>query len=281
MTNNRLSFPVVPGALKEKYGVDSPVIRPPGLSEADLEIDFRQPLRPLLVTQLLRNYTEIADGGKPDEAFFWDLNVGTRIEGLAVIALSGTGSNLELQLRCAWETCGEQMEMSLSMQEIAVMNSQSGAKKTGDGVFAIPIHQEEYFFRKPTGRDQREWLYSSFPDEETALQAMIDRLWVKGDIVPSLPRDAQWLAAVDDGMREIDPLVHLELTVFCPACNHRNVYALDLEDLLLQRLKKIQRDLLQTVHCLASRYHWSEQQVFAVSPRRRSDYLALIEEDPR
>lgn len=283
MINNRLPFPVIPKALEEKYSVDSPVLRPPGLRETDLEVDFRQPRRPMLVTNLLRNYTETENGGIRDEAFFWDLDVGTRIEALAVIALTGTGSQLELQLRCARETCGEQMEMDLSMQEIAGMNRKSQSLETRDGVFAIPIDKKNFFFRKPTGRDQLEWLDASpsFRDETTALEAVIDRLWVRDGTGPSLSRAPQWLAAVDDGMKEIDPLVHLELTVFCPACNHKNVYPLDLEALLLQRLKRIQQDLLHSVHRLASRYHWSEQQVFAVSPQRRSDYLALIEEDPR
>lgn len=283
MIKKRFPFPAIPETLKEKYGIKSPELRPPGLSETDLEIDFHQPRGPFLVTQILQNFTETSDGVIRDDAFFWDLTVGTRIETLSVIALTGTGAPLELQLYCTGESCREQMEMGLTMQEITEMNNRSLAQEINDSDFAIPIDQKDYYFRKPTGRDQREWLErsESYPDDETALQAMIDRLWVRDDTGSSMPRDSRWLAAVDNGMKEIDPLVHTELTVSCPVCNCQNVFVLDLEDLLMQKLQKIQRKLLFTVHRLASRYHWSEQQVFAVSPRRRDDYLELIEVNSR
>ncbi len=285
MKANRFSFPAIPGYLVDKYWYNEtlPVLRSPGLCEIDLEIDFHQTRRPYLVTQILVNFTENGNGGFPDEDFIWDLPISTRTEALAAIALTGTGSQLELQLTCHRDACAENMEMSFSMQEIADLSIRSQERENKDGLYVIPFNRKAFHFRKPTGRDQKEWLAASpsFKGEDALMHEMIHRLLVKNNDEQSLSNDPQWLAAIDEGMKEIDPLVHLELTVFCPACDHKNVYPLDLEALLLQRLKRIQRDLLHTVHRLASQYHWSEQQVFSVSPQRRSDYLALIEGDSR
>ncbi|MNH45016.1 hypothetical protein D3C79_1073420 [compost metagenome] len=78
-------------------------------------------------------------------------------------------------------------------------------------------------------------------------------------------------------MAAADPLVALAVACECPACGAASEVPIDLDGTALARLAARQRGLLREVHCLASRYGWSEAQVMALPPTRRAQYLALIE----
>jgi len=51
---------------------------------------------------------------------------------------------------------------------------------------------------------------------------------------------------------------------------------IDLCDVALGALRRLQQQLLITVHQLASHYHWSEKEIFSVPAFRRQAYLNLI-----
>jgi hypothetical protein len=55
-----------------------------------------------------------------------------------------------------------------------------------------------------------------------------------------------------------------------------NDIAIDLCEVALTTLRRLQRQLIVMVHRLASHYHWSEQEIFAVPHWRRKEYLELI-----
>ncbi len=277
--NNRtFSFPSIPDSLKSKYGVDELELRPFGPGERDIEIDFEQEFRPCLVTQVLQYCTETKNRGRIDRDFFWELTIGKRIECLLAIATSGGGSEITLQLNCLNEACGELMEIQLSQEEILGLQPYEEDSQT----CRIPVNGRDYFFRKPTGSDQLQWLKSSFPDEETAIKAMIRTLMVR-DEAAGTDRETRmsqkWVETVNEAMKAYDPLVNFDLTVFCPACNQESRCTLDLEEILVRKLYKIQLELLHTVHRLASHYHWSEPQILSLGPRRQAHYLALIDKE--
>src|SRR5918995_5159101 len=85
-------FPRLPASVQTAPAVDDLLLRPFGLSRDDLEIDFNQYSRPRLVTQILRCCTTSKVGEVPDQAFFWSLSSGKRIECLAAIATLGNPS---------------------------------------------------------------------------------------------------------------------------------------------------------------------------------------------
>jgi hypothetical protein len=254
------------------------MLRPFGRSMADLDIDFQQPMRPLLVTRILRCCTEPAG---LDADFYLDLPISVRIEALLTLATSGGTEPLSVQLNCAQDTCVELLEIELSMEEIVGVQPQG----TDAGTLRIPVQDTDYIFRKPTGADQLSWLNESFADEESAVTALVRSLWVPGDddskqdgTISGLIDNIRWLEAVDRGMKRMDPLVHFSLTTACPACSTENTTVIDLEGLLLGRLRRVQQRLFHTIHRLAGFYHWSEPQILALSPRRRAYYLSLIDD---
>lgn len=276
--NPRFSFPAIPGSLKSKYGGDELELRLFGLGERDIEIDFEQEFRPFLVTEILQCCTARKTGECVDLDFFRELTIGKRIECLLAIATSGGASEITLQLNCLNEACGELMEIQLSQEEIKGLQPHEEDSQT----CRIPVNGRDYFFRKPTGSDQMEWLKSSFPDEETAVEAMIRTLTVRDEAAGTgreTRMSQKWIEAVNEGMKAYDPLVNFDLTVFCPACNQESRCVLDLEEILVRKLYKIQLELLHTVHRLASHYHWTEPQILSLGPRRQAHYLALIDKE--
>jgi len=248
------------------------VFRPFGLTRDHMDIDFGQPCRPRLVTQLLHSCAQSLS-----EDDLWALTVSARIEALLHIALPHGNDRVDLPFQCPLDTCGEPMEVELSRDEILErclrrLSEGQGEAPPGPPI-RVTVNGAGYFFRKPTGKDQLKWLEASFTDEETARAAMIRTLCLD----PDLPLTPACIAAVDEGMRDADPLVYFTLTVACPACEEENVSPVDLENLLIRRLQNAQKALLDTVHRLASRYHWSEAQVLDVPPHRRTYYLERID----
>jgi hypothetical protein len=251
--------------------VDGLLLRPFGLFREDLEIDFGQHSRPRLVTQILRCCTTGGDGELPGEDFFWDLSSGKRIECLVAIAALGGPSGLTVRLRCPDEACRQEMEVEVSTRELADLQRRCETDRV-----LIRIGDEEVAVRLPTGRDQQGWFETSFDDEGLDLKAIVETLLL------GPPREEgsvpeEWVRTIDAALEEIDPLVNFALLVGCPDCGRESGYEVDLQDVSLGMLHRAQLRLLRSVHRLALRYHWSEEQILGLPPWRYSHYLALIE----
>ncbi|MBX9403077.1 hypothetical protein K4L06_17345 [Lysobacter sp. BMK333-48F3] len=78
-------------------------------------------------------------------------------------------------------------------------------------------------------------------------------------------------------MAELDPQADLQLTIACPACQHRWQAALDVAGYLWEELDDWAQDLLSEVHVLARHYAWSERDILAMTPVRRRFYLDLVQ----
>src|SRR5215207_4134617 len=91
-------------------------LRPFGVDERDLSVDFAATARPLLVTEILALCTESDDrAAPPDRGFFWDLTVGKRTEALLAIAAGTTGPCVSAVLRCPEPGCAQELELELSL----------------------------------------------------------------------------------------------------------------------------------------------------------------------
>jgi hypothetical protein len=258
--------------LKE-YSADGLTLRSFGLLAEDREVDFAAP-RPLLETQVLNCCTQDAAGYSLPEEFFWSLEVGERIHCLLIIAALGApDTGLDIDLRCPYSECAEEMEISPTLREIASL------REVDDSGPLIPVHlgRESISLRRPTGRDQLLWLNRSFKDEESAARIMAQALVVDDaqDLLGEAAND-DWLDPVSEVLAAADPLVDFTIRTPCPYCGAEATHHLDLGALALQRLQAAQGRLLTTIHILASRYHWSEEQIMALPSWRRSHYLRLI-----
>jgi hypothetical protein len=270
-------FPHLPGALRERFAARPLYLRPFGRAAGDLEINFREGLRPLLVTHILTRSTCDAEGRALDAEFFQGLPVSTRIECLLALVTMGGRAALVIPLHC--KSCAQVVEVELTLDELSELQARHGAEER----FKVCRGTEELWVRRPTGGDQLEWLTRPFVDGGQMLTTMVGTLVLEEARTPDGPPrlDETWAQALDEALDEFDPLVSFSLLVCCPECGAEVVYEVDLEGLALVKLRQAQQQLLMTVHRLASHYHWSEQAIFSVPHWRRLHYLALIESEER
>ena len=262
-----LPFPALPEALKYRHSSSQLALRPFGIYERDLGVDFSALPRPFLVTEILDCCTRDARGNPVGRDFFWDLTVGTRIECLLRLVAR---EEIPLALRCP--ACGGELEIELTASEISELQQPAaGSEET------IVVNDGRVRLRRPTGNDQLRWLEHSFESEADALQQMISTLSVEG-AEQSMP-EVGLLSEISRVMDEHDPLVNFSVQVQCPECGREHVCEVDLEEFALNRLRQAQFHLLATVHRLARHYHWSEEEIFKVPYWRRDHYLNLVERE--
>ncbi len=273
-TDRQVPFPDIPGELES---VGDLWLRPFGLLAEDCKIDFTQTLRPELETQILECCTHNSEGKTPNPEFFWNLDIGKRIECLAIVAALGEVSEeLTVDVRCRNPDCREEMELELTREDLASLQKRT----EGKGAIEIEFGDRQFSLHRPTGADQVEWLRQSFVDETAAIQTMIESL------LPLEQREAfeqvwknrqDWMQSLNQVMEEMDPLVSFRLQLICPFCGMEDLYQVDLGELALRRLRQAQEQLLETVYRLASHFHWNEAEILALPLWRRERYLKLIE----
>jgi hypothetical protein len=266
------SFPAFAFSGGRKLEANELRFRPFGISESDLDIDFTHPNTPALITRLLVLCCAERKDFVSNE-FFWDLSVGKRLECLLWIANLGKADGFLFQFKCANEACRQELAFDLLLSEITEMQQKADETQ----LVSVNIADENFYFRKPSGRDQIAWQEKYWDETETA-QMMISSLQVK-DEKPIERLDDEAIVCIGEAMDEVDPLINFTCKVTCPDCGLVNDYEVDLTTFALNELQKAQRDLLKNVHLLASHYKWSEQQFFSVPHWRRQVYLSLIAKD--
>ena len=74
---------------------------------------------------------------------------------------------------------------------------------------------------------------------------------------------------------QADPLAETLIDLTCCACRHSWQVILDIESLLWAKINTLAKRLLQEVHALSRTYGWREQDILALSARRRQAYLEM------
>jgi hypothetical protein len=268
-------FPRVPETVKAGFSIKGLTLRPFGFYARDLDVDFSRTPRPFLVTQILECCTRNDRREEVPQSFFWNLTVGKRIECLLNLLSPGEGTKIALTLACANPTCGQELEIALSLAEISALQEEAYT----DEHVSMKVGNRQLALRRPTAGDQLRWLNSHFTDEATAVRAMIGTLLVDENGSSSSEETIVEGQAteIEQSLDEHDPLIDFQVEVHCPYCETRRLFEVDLEELSLRRLRQSQLRLLASVHRLAAHYHWSEQQIFSVPHWRRAYYLALID----
>jgi hypothetical protein len=238
-----------------------------GIVKGDLDVDFASANPAALATRLLESCAVDPTGVLP-KGFFRELSIGKRIECLLVLAAGGRDTALGFPFKC--EGCGEEIELELTLLEISEM--QHGADLTQS--VGADIGGRQIVVRKPTGRDQEEWSRMKFIDERDSARGMMATLAELPELLEGIPPEE--LGAVEEALEKADPLVNFSCSVRCAECGVLNEHEIDLMETALGMLNRAQKQLIVAVHRLASHYHWSEQEIFAVPDRRRQQYLELI-----
>ncbi|MCU0541819.1 MAG: hypothetical protein MUE44_06460 [Oscillatoriaceae cyanobacterium Prado104] len=278
LNRDRIPFPPISEAIKRHFSLGDLSLRRFGILGEDREVNFNQPLRPYLEVEILECCTCDGNDIAPNRDFFWSLELGTRIECLLAIATIPGRSEFTIPLRCLNPECKQSIEIDFSMEEFSNLQAES---KSDTGT-EIEIGNQRFSIRKPTGFDQLYWLKQSFPDEKSAVQTMLQTLLTeeqKATFDPAALAGENWVQMFDRAMEDIDPLVNFKVGVNCPYCGKQDSHSIDLGEFSLQRLQNAQKYLLETIHRLASRYHWNEREISELPAWRRDYYLAIIDRE--
>ena len=263
-----IPLPGVPQRIGRDVSAGGVGLRRFGIFEDDLGIDFASANRAALVTRLLESCAVDPAGILPD-SFFRELSIGKRIECLLVLAAGGPDTVLGFPFKCAG--CGEEIELELTLREISEMQSEADLIE----MVGVDIGGRQMEFHKPRGCDQEMWGKMIFSDERDAAAGMIGTFAaLPGSFEALQPEE---LSAVEEALDEADPLVNFSCRVSCGECGELNEPEIDLTETALGMLNRTQSQLVVTVHRLASQYHWSEQEIFAIPDWRRQQYLKLTE----
>lgn len=195
-----------------------------------------------------------------------DLSTSDRDRLLAAIYQRTFGDRIESTLTCA--QCGSPFDLDFSLTaltrsmdaepSVAYQVLEDGSIETSDGLR----------FRIPTGND--ELAVAGLPPEE-ATSMLYERCGY-----PATAMETNHFEAVLD---EIAPLIDLDLTASCPECGEAHTIEFDIQSFLLGAILGTQRQLLTSIHRLASAYRWSLDEILSLARNERMRFVELIEED--
>ncbi|MBD2232774.1 hypothetical protein [Phormidium tenue] len=267
--------------LASAFGVSLPLgLRRYGQRWDDLAIDFQQPLRPQLETDLLAVCIRDAQGHSLDPEFFWRWGVSDRTAGLLSLVALEIGPTLPLTLACPQENCQQVMEVAIALDALHQLQPEAAPE-----VATVSLGEQQLQVRRPTGQDQLTWLTQTTqgdpPDLRTMLQSLIQTPNSAEQANPLPPDLTPALPALNQALDDLDPLVNFSLAVTCPHCGQPSQPEIDLGAWALKILQRVQQRLIETVHRLACRYHWTEAEILALPEWRRDRYLALIDREVR
>lgn len=178
---------------------------------------------------------------------------------LATLHRALYGPRIESTLSCT--QCNEKFDLNFSLDDL-LHHYRPTAAKSRTYAAAPGIT-----FRLPTGED--ELLTDGLPPAQ-AEKILLQRCLVEGN--PETDN-----GTVQQKMAEVAPVINLKMEACCPECGHRQHVQFDIQSFFLTKLKQERATLLREVHCIASQYHWSQQEILALPRSIRKQYAAFIQ----
>lgn len=207
------------------------------------------------------------------------LSIGQRDAQLLTLRARTFGPQLQATTQCP--KCTEALEYEIAVPDITVTPAIALPKITAPAELPPTHHwqQESYsiYFRLPTSADL---LAVGDQPPEAAQKLLLTQCIssIEEDNRSLLPQDlppatVQSLIAY---IAEQDPQAAVELALSCGTCQHTWTQLFDIVSFFWQELTVAAQRLLQEIHAIATVYGWSEADILAMSPLRRSAYLNVI-----
>ena len=204
------------------------------------------------------------------------------------------GDHVQATVQCPWEACRKKVDIDFSLQDIPVRESEEKGplytrELSPEAGFSNEHgeHYREVVFRLPNGEDQ-EAISPMVEGNDTKALALllarcIRRLGSLSDPGPEVIHRLSSLARaeIERQMEVAAPQVDLNLTAHCPECDREFTVPFDLPGFFLAECQTNRDSLYREVHYLAYHYHWSEQEILALSREKRRQYIAILAEELR
>ncbi len=80
-------------------------------------------------------------------------------------------------------------------------------------------------------------------------------------------------------MQSLAPDVELTMEAECPECQRNFTIPFDLQEFFFGELSTSRELLRWEIHYLAYHYHWSEQDILAMSRDKRREYIEILADE--
>lgn len=204
------------------------------------------------------------------------LPLGVRDRYLLALREATFGSEINGIAHCP--ECGEPVEMQFTAAEIKLPAVDAPETLVLDcGGYAVRFHL-------PTSEDllglelSGELAGAEEEDDLRVLERCVSEVSRDGQPITTAELPAELRIAVAETMAASDPQAQVEMALECPACHKGWLEMFDIESFFWNELQAWAVRMLREIHQLASAYGWSQREILALSPLRRSVYLNLITE---
>lgn len=193
-----------------------------------------------------------------------DMTIGQRDQALLACHQRWFGGALEALVNCP--ECGETLDVSLTANDLRTTGvaPADSCRVDHDG-FEIVV-------RVPLAGD----LVPPPADASDLLARCLVSASHLGRAVSAAELPEPVVAAVDAALDEADPAADLVIALTCPGCSHSWPAVLEPVEFVWDEIDRSARRLCDDVHVLASAYGWTEDDILALSPRRRHLYLEAV-----
>lgn len=206
------------------------------------------------------------------------LTLGDREAVLLHIRRMTFGDKLNCVINCTNETCEGQIGLEVNISDLLLPSYSHTLEQYQK---TINSEGDNYIvdFRLPKGLDQEEIARIAKENPEAATSQLIKSCILKINIngkerikkIPSLVYDE-----VFNSIDKLDPQAEIGFKITCPECNTEFNTILDTGMYFRNELKNNLNELYNEIHFLAYHYHWSEQEIMAMSIGKRRLYCDLL-----
>lgn len=192
-----------------------------------------------------------------------DLPLGTLNQALLRLHEICFGTRINACVNC--EHCGEGLELTLDTGQLY---ADANACDT-----PIEFEISGLPFRVPCSRDLA--ALAGQADIQTAALKLLQHCCLAHPDKTELDF-ASVLTEAEIVMESLDPAADINLALTCDSCGHSWLADFNIGTLLWDKIDAHARILLAEVHSLARAYSWTEAEILALSPQRRTAYLDMV-----
>lgn len=227
-----------------------------------LALDFGLPRERALSQALAICVEQIGSVQEPSAKVMEELTLNDRHALVHALLLAGDTAEISGTAICA--SCSRKLVLTLDLRAVRLPK----IPDSGAVVLSRP---------GKTRRDRREL---RIPAAKELAQAS-DEASLLGLCLGCTPIEAKrWMSAAEKVLSRLDPLSHLEILGQCIDCHARVRAEIDPGAYWLSALRAGSANLLQDIHRLALRYHWTEKEILGLPEVRRQAYLDLSWGEP-
>ncbi|MDT7797379.1 MAG: hypothetical protein QOI78_812 [Actinomycetota bacterium] len=233
-----------------------------------------------LVTEVLsRCVTRLGDISPVPPEVLRRLLVADRQYLLLRLRAATFGDQVRASLVCPWPECGKQLSLDFSLDAVPVEGPPHSAPSH---TMTVPGSGTEVVFRLPNGADQEELAERLAVNEAEALTLLLSRCIerIGPDSSPTVAQVAALpsavRAAIEERMRQLTPKIEQRLEAECSECGRGFVAPFDIHRFFFGDLRTDAGLLYREVHYLAYHYHWSEQEIMAMTRDKRRTYIDVL-----